>query len=183
MLVDYFEDKCIYGAAFSRPEINRYLAKKPVKGPRWHGSTWGPGYPHPGPDPWGRARLPTHIPPHPLQMRSLLGKGCVGTAFCHADHKFESDSSSPRRGKRLTRPFMPWSCLCLGGLGGSLQEPKSARGFPYLKQFLLPRQRMQRAAVVSRHSGKSFSRHKRRREKESMSRAPGKQLEDQETQC
>lgn len=107
-------------------------------------------------------------------------KGYVGTAFCYADNKFESNSSSPRRGKRLIRPFMPWSCLGLWGLGGSLQEPKPAHGFPCLEQFLLSRRWMQHVAVVSQRSGKSFCRRNRRRVKKRMPRAPGKQLEDQE---
>lgn len=54
-----------------------------------------------------------------------------------------------------------------------------AHGFPCLKQFLVPRQRVQLAAAVSQCSGKSFSKHNRR-EKNSLSRSAGKPLEDQE---
>lgn len=47
------------------PEINRYLAKTLVKGPRQRGSTQGLGCPGSGPGPQRRAHTSTHVSLHP----------------------------------------------------------------------------------------------------------------------
>lgn len=58
------------------PKISRRLAKPPVMGPGWRGSTRRPGYPRPGPDPQGSAHRSTCVPLHP--PANVLAAACRG---------------------------------------------------------------------------------------------------------